>query len=94
MRQSLRENFTLTAGRPSLVVSFQLMLFLPSGQVASYSSQPRASVDRGLGNLNLSELQQYLQGINFPANKEEVAANAESNGALQDLEAEFGIDPY
>jgi hypothetical protein len=28
---------------------------------------------------------QYLQGVNFPAQKEEVASNAESNGAPQDL---------
>ena len=34
---------------------------------------------------NLSNMQQYLQGINFPAQKEEVASGAESNGAPQDL---------
>lgn len=34
---------------------------------------------------NLGNLQQYLQGVNFPAQKEEVASNAESNGAPQDL---------
>ena len=38
-----------------------------------------------LGNLDLGQLQQYLQGVNFPAQKEEVASNAESNGAPQDL---------
>jgi hypothetical protein len=38
-----------------------------------------------LGNLDLSQLQQYLQGVNFPAQKDEVASNAESNGAPQDL---------
>ena len=37
------------------------------------------------GNLRLPELLQYLQGMNFPAQKEEVASNAESNGAPQDL---------
>ena len=37
----------------------------------------------GLGDLNLSELQQYLGDTNFPADKQEVASNAESNGALQ-----------
>ena len=36
-----------------------------------------------LGDLRLPELLQYLQGMNFPANKEEVASNAESNGAPQ-----------
>jgi hypothetical protein len=30
-------------------------------------------------------MQQYLQGIDFPANKEEVASGAESNGAPQDF---------
>jgi len=30
-------------------------------------------------------MQQYLQGIDFPANKEVVASGAESNGAPQDL---------
>ena len=30
-------------------------------------------------------LMQYLKGTDFPAEKEEVASNAESNGAPQDL---------
>ena len=34
---------------------------------------------------SIGNIQQYLQGINFPAGKEEVASNAESNGAPQDL---------
>jgi hypothetical protein len=38
-----------------------------------------------LGNLDLGQLQQYLQGVNFPADKEEVASNAESNNAPQEL---------
>ena len=38
-----------------------------------------------LGNLDLGQLQQYLQGVNFPAQKEEVASNAESNGAPRDV---------
>ena len=38
-----------------------------------------------LGNLDLGQLQGYLQGVNFPANKEEVASNAESNNAPQEL---------
>ena len=38
-----------------------------------------------VGNLDIGQLQQYLQGVDFPAQKEEVASNAESNGAPQDL---------
>ena len=38
-----------------------------------------------LGNLDLGQLQQFLQGVNFPAPKDEVASNAESNGAPQNL---------
>ena len=38
-----------------------------------------------LGNLDLGQLQGYLQGVNFPADKEEVASNAESNNAPQEL---------
>ena len=38
-----------------------------------------------LGNLDLSTLQQYLGGVNFPASKEEVASNAENNNAPQEL---------
>ena len=34
----------------------------------------------GIGNM-----QQYLEGINFPANKDEVASGAETNGAPQDF---------
>ena len=37
------------------------------------------------GNLDASTLQHYLKGTNFPAEKEEVASNAESNGAPQDM---------
>jgi hypothetical protein len=37
------------------------------------------------GNLDVSTLNQYLKGTNFPAEKEEVASTAESNGAPQDL---------
>jgi hypothetical protein len=37
-----------------------------------------------LGNLDLGQLQQYLPS-NFPAGKEEVASNAESNNAPQEL---------
>jgi hypothetical protein len=38
-----------------------------------------------LGNLDLSQLQGYLQGVNFPAGKEEVASNAEGNNAPHEL---------
>lgn len=38
-----------------------------------------------LGNLDIGQLQQYLQGVNFPAQKDEVAQNAESNGAPQNV---------
>ena len=38
-----------------------------------------------LGNLNLGQLQGYLQGVNFPAGKEEVASNAEGNNAPREL---------
>lgn len=31
-----------------------------------------------LSNLDLGQLQPYLQGVNFPADKEQVASNAES----------------
>ena len=37
------------------------------------------------GNLDVSTLNHYLKGTNFPASKEEVASTAESNGAPQDL---------
>ena len=38
-----------------------------------------------LGNLDLGQLQQFLPNLNFPAGKEEVASNAESNNAPQEL---------
>jgi hypothetical protein len=37
------------------------------------------------GDLDVSTLQHYLRGVEFPADKEEVAQAAESNGATQDL---------
>ena len=38
-----------------------------------------------LGNLDLGQLQQYLPDVNFPAGKEEVLSNAQSNGAPQEV---------
>jgi hypothetical protein len=37
------------------------------------------------GNYDVSTLQHYLKGTNFPAQKEQVASTAEGNGAPQDL---------
>ena len=37
------------------------------------------------GNYDVSTLNRYLKGTNFPASKEEVASDAEGNGAPQDL---------
>jgi hypothetical protein len=37
----------------------------------------------GLSDLDFSELQQYLGRTDFPADKQEVASNAESNEAPQ-----------
>ena len=44
----------------------------------------------GLSDLNLSELQQYLGDTSFPAGKQEVASNAQSNGAPQAVVAQIG----
>lgn len=38
-----------------------------------------------LGNLGPSEVQQYLEGVDYPADKETVASTAESNGAPRSL---------
>ncbi len=38
-----------------------------------------------LGNLDVGRLQQFLPNVNFPAGKEEVASDAESNGAPQEV---------
>jgi hypothetical protein len=37
------------------------------------------------GNHDVSNVQYYMRGVNFPVQKEEVAATAESNGAPQDM---------
>ena len=37
------------------------------------------------GSYDESTLNRYLKGTNFPASKKEVASNAESNGATQEL---------
>lgn len=37
------------------------------------------------GNLSMDQLQPLLQGVNFPAGKDEVASQAEGNGAPQDM---------
>lgn len=38
-----------------------------------------------LGNLDVATLQQYLPGVRFPAEKEQVASTTEGNGAPQEL---------
>jgi hypothetical protein len=38
-----------------------------------------------LGNLDLDQLQQYLPNVNFPASKEDVASQAQSNDAPQEV---------
>ena len=38
-----------------------------------------------LGSLHPQVMQQYLQGVNWSADKEQVARIAESNGALQGM---------
>ena len=37
------------------------------------------------GNHDVSNVQYYLRGVDFPAEKEDVAPTAESNGAPQDM---------
>jgi hypothetical protein len=39
----------------------------------------------GQGEYSVSTLQRYLKGTDYPASKEEVASNAQANGATQDL---------
>jgi len=43
----------------------------------------------GLSDLNLSELQQYLGDMTFPADKQKVASNAERNDAPQAVVAQI-----
>ena len=43
----------------------------------------------GLSDLTLSELQQYVGGMDFPADKHEVASGAEDNGAPQSVVAQI-----
>ncbi len=38
-----------------------------------------------LGNLDLGQFQQYLPNVNFPASKEDVASQAQSNDAPQEV---------
>ena len=38
-----------------------------------------------LGNLDLGQLQQYVPNVTFPASKEEVASEAQSNDAPQEV---------
>ena len=39
----------------------------------------------GQGEYSVSTLQRYLKDTDYPASKEEVASNAQANGATQDL---------
>jgi hypothetical protein len=58
---------------------------VPTETLRRAHRQERVIMDSSgnLSDLNLSELQQYLGDTNFPADKQQVASNAESNGAPQ-----------
>jgi Protein of unknown function (DUF2795) len=56
---------------------------MPTDHIESKHRSKSMDSSGGLSDLNLSELQQYLGDTNFPADKQEVASNAESNGAPQ-----------
>jgi Protein of unknown function (DUF2795) len=56
---------------------------MPTDPIESKHRSKSMDSSGDLSDLNLSELQQYLGRTNFPAEKEEVASNAESNGAPQ-----------
>lgn len=40
--------------------------------------------------LSIAALQNYFQGVDFPADKEEVASAAESNGAPEEIVEKIG----
>jgi len=43
----------------------------------------------GQGEYSVSTLQRYLKDTDYPASKEQVASNAQGNGATQDLVAQI-----
>lgn len=63
------------------------------GWADTLTMQPNAQGETGMdqGNYDVSTLNHYLKGTNFPASKEEVASNAEGNGAPQDLVVRSGV---
>ena len=64
-----------------------LALCGPLCRAAATRPSPRASAPRygDPGNLDLGQLQQFLPDVNFPAGREEVLSNAQSNGAPQEV---------
>ena len=46
-----------------------------------------------LGSLDVATLLQYLPGVRFPAEKEQIASTAESNGAPQELVEKIRCKP-
>jgi hypothetical protein len=57
------------------------MCAVPGRVRVDVKADREGSMDLG----NMGNMQQYLQGINFPAGKDEVASQAEGNGAPQDM---------
>lgn len=48
-----------------------------------------------LGSFNPQDLQQYLQGVNFPANKDEIVSAVQNNNADQNVldQLKNNLDP-
>lgn len=48
-----------------------------------------------LGNFNPQDLQKYIEGVNFPANKDEVVKGAQDNNADQGMidQLKNNLDP-
>ena len=40
---------------------------------------------QGQGRVNASQIQLYLKGVSYPANKDDIVSNARSNGAPQNV---------
>ena len=73
---------------PSRLRCFGCLVLRVDTSICDAEHDEGESLNTGLGNLgdfDLGQLQGYLQGVNFPASKEEVASDAESNNAPQYL---------
>jgi hypothetical protein len=75
----------LVGNIPPLKFSIHQYFVLSADVTQSIPYRAQGETPVGQSEYSISTLQRYLKGTHYPASKEEVASNAQGNGATQEL---------